>query len=212
MKLITEYSFRDILGHFVKIQFPKGRNFIDPECDEFIAYVYVDTEAGMTLEIIGGYKDGQVRRYPTSSNKVRYSDDIVLELYDNPDDEMLETAKFIEENYTPDWIGPVRDDERYDPYRDKVFPDDLLIPINTIIDGEREHELLWVRPVQIRDSNLLGITIEPGQVIENNSLVMIVEISDFIENRKFKISGMTLDMIKVVCESDDPQSFFRNLG
>jgi len=212
MKLITEYSFRDIVGHFVKMQFPKGRNaLIDPEYDEFIAYVYIDTEAGMTLEIIGGYKDGQVRRDPTSSNKVRYSDDIVLELYDNPDDEMLETAKFIEENYTPDWIGPVRENPMYDPYRDKAFPDDMLIPVHTLKeeDGELVNtaELLWVRPVLADGEKLFGITIEPGEFFEQETQVAVVRIT----SGDYKISAMTLEMLKAIVESDDPMSFFREV-
>ena len=208
MKRITEYSFRDIVGHFVKMQFPNGRNHIDPECDDFIAYVYIDTEAGMTLEIIGGYKDGQVRRDPTSFNKLRYSDDIVLELYDEPDDEMIETAKFIEEHYTPDWIKPVRENPMYDPYRDKAFPDDMLIPVHSLVeeDGELVNiaELLWVRPVHLSGENLFGITIEPGKYFEQGTQVAIVRIT----SGDYKISAMTLEMLQTIVESDDPASFF----
>ena len=211
MKLITEYSFRDIVGHFVKMRFPKGRNFIDPEFEEFIAYVYIDTEAGMTLEIIGGYKDGRVFRDPTSSNKLRYSDDIVMELYENPDAEMLEEAKFIEENYTPEWIGPVRENPVYDPYRDKAFPDDLLIPVHSLVEEEGEllnvSELLWVRPIILDDDKLLGITIEPGKHFEQGTQVMIVRITD----GEYKISAMTFEMIKIIVESDNPEGFFRQM-
>lgn len=211
MKLITEYSFRDIVGHFVKVRFPKGRNFIDPEFEEFIAYVYIDTEAGMTLEIIGGYKDGRVFRDPTSSNKLRYSDDIVMELYENPDAEMLEEAKFIEENYTPEWIGPVRENPVYDPYRDKAFPDDLLIPVHSLVEEEGEllnvSELLWVRPIILDDDKLLGITIEPGKHFEQGTQVMIVRITD----GEYKISAMTFEMIKIIVESDNPEGFFRQM-
>ena len=165
MKNITEYSFRDIAGHFLKMKFADGMNFLDPAFKEYVAYGYIDTEAGMTLEIIGGFKDGEIHRDPTSSNKVRFSDNILVEPYENPDEEMLEWAKIIEDNYTPDWIGPVRADEKYDPYRDKAFPDDMLIPINTIVDGERITELLWIRPGTIHEDMLLGMTIEPGRVI-----------------------------------------------
>ena len=211
MKLITEYSFRDIVGHFVKVRFSKGRNFIDPEFEEFIAYVYIDTEAGMTLEIIGGYKDGRVFRDPTSSNKLRYSDDIVMELYENPDAEMLEEAKFIEENYTPEWIGPVRENPVYDPYRDKAFPDDLLIPVHSLVEEEGEllnvSELLWVRPIILDDDKLLGITIEPGKHFEQGTQVMIVRITD----GEYKISAMTFEMIKIIVESDNPEGFFRQM-
>ncbi len=211
MKLITEYSFRDIVGHFVKMRFPKGRNYIDPEFEEFIAYVYIDTEAGMALEIIGGYKDGRVFRDPTSSNKLRYSDDIVMELYENPDAEMLEEAKFIEENYTPGWIGPIRENPVYDPYRDKAFPDDLLIPVHSLVEEEGEllnvSELLWVRPIILDDDKLLGITIEPGKHFEQGTQVMIVRITD----GEYKISAMTFEMIKIIVESDNPEGFFRQM-
>ena len=211
MKPITEYSFRDIVGHFVKFRFPEGRNYIDPECEDFIAYVYIDIEAGMTLEIIGAYKNGNVVKDPESSNKLRYSDDIMLEPYDDPDDEMLETAAFIEENYTPDWIGPVRENPMYDPYRDKVYPDDLLIPIHSLIEENGKlvniAELLWVHPVLLKDENLFGITIEPGKYFEQGTQVMIVRIT----SGDYKISAMTLDMVKKIATSDDPASFFREL-
>ena len=211
MKPITEYSFREIVGHFVKMQFPQGRNFIDPECEDFIAYVYIDTEAGMTLEIIGAYKDGRVHMDPTSSNKLRYSDDIILELYDDPNEEMLETAEFIEESYTPDWIGPLRDDTAFDPYRDKVFPDDMLIPVHSLEEKDGEYEgiaeLLWVRPIHAEGDKLFAVTIEPGKYFEQGTTVTIVRIT----SGDYKVSAMTLEMLKAIVESEDPASFFREV-
>ena len=211
MKPITEYSFRDIVGHFVKMQFPKGRNFIDPSCDDFIAYVYIDTEAGMTLEIIGACKAGQIIKDPTSSNKLRYSEDIMLELYDDPDEEMLDKARSIEENYTPDWIVPIRWDDMYDPYRDKAFPDDLLIPVVSLEEKDGEYqgvsEPLWVRLVDIEDDKLFGITIEPGQFFDQGTTVLIVRVT----SGDYKISAMTFEMVKAIVESDDPMSFFREV-
>ncbi len=211
MKIIAEYSFRDLVGHFFKMRFIDGRRLPDCDYDEYIIYGYIDVEAGITLEVIGGNKDGKLYRDPGSSTKIRYSEYIELEPYENPDKDMLNVADFIEENYTPDWIGPVREDERFDPYRDKVFPDDLLIPVNTIIDGERVHELLWIRPETIHRDMLLGMTIEPGRVIEQSTVAVIVQISDYIGGRKYTLSAMTMDMLKTIAKSDDPDSFFRVL-
>jgi hypothetical protein len=209
MKNITEYNFRELVGQNVKMNFTDGRTFLDPDFEEYVAYGYVDLDAGMTFEVIGGYKDGKIYTDPTSSNKIRYSEDLELEPYDDPDEEMLGKAKFIEDNYTPEEILPFRSDERLDPYRDKVFPDDLLIPVNTITDGRRLHELLWVRPYTENQGMIMGMTIESGHIIKEHEVIAIVEISDFIEGRKFTFSAMTMDMIKAVCESDDPESFFR---
>lgn len=211
MKPIAEYHFREIVGEFVKMRFPGGRNFVNPDFEEFIAYVYIDTEAGMTLEIIGAYKDGQVIKDPTSSNKLRYSEDIMLELYDNSDEEMLDKARFIEENYTPDWIGPLRESAVIDPYRDKAFPDDMLIPVHSLEEKDGEYrgiaELLWVRPIYSQDDKLFGITIESGKYFEQGTIVTIVRIT----SGDYKISAMTLEMMKTIVESDDPMSFFREV-
>ena len=124
---------------------------------------------------------------------------------------MLEEAKFIEENYTPEWIGPVRENPVYDPYRDKAFPDDLLIPVHSLVEEEGEllnvSELLWVRPIILDDDKLLGITIEPGKHFEQGTQVMIVRITD----GEYKISAMTFEMIKIIVESDNPEGFFRQM-
>ncbi len=211
MKNILEYSFRDLVGHYFRMRFSNGRRLPDSDYDELITYGYIDVEAGITLEVIGGYKDGNLYRDPGSSTKIRYNEYIELEPYDDPDDEMIEVANFIEEHYTPDWIGPVRADERFDPYRDIVFPDDLLIPINTIIDGERVHELLWIRPETIHRDMLLGMTIEPGRVIEQSTVAVILQISDYIGGRKYTLSAMTMDMLKTIAKSDDHDSFLSEI-
>ncbi len=212
MKNMSEYSFRDLAGHFFRMRFPNGRRFPDPDFDEYIAYGYIDVEAGITLEVIGGYDGKKLHRNPESSTKIRYDECIELEPYDDPNEEMLEVSNFIEENYTPDWIGPVRADERFDPYRDKAFPDDMLIPVNTIIDGKRITELLWMRPGTIHDNMLLGMSIEPGRVVPEGTVAAIVQVSDFVGDRKYTISAMTMEMIKYIAKSDDPQSFFRQLS
>ena len=85
MKNITEYNFRELVGQFVKMKFSDGRAFPDPDFEEYVAYGYVDLDAGMTFEVIGGYKDGKIYTNPTSSNKIRYSEDLELEPYDDPD-------------------------------------------------------------------------------------------------------------------------------
>ena len=220
MKSITEYSFRDIVGKFVKAHFPKGIRYFSmihsegerpklADFDEYIAYVYIDTSAGMTFEIIGGYSEGRIFKDPTSSNKVRYGDDIMLEIFDDPDEEMNDTAKFIEENYTPDWILPMRENTIYDPYRDKAFPDDLLIPIHSISEEDGMQfdvsELLWVRPNCLYEGNLIGETIESGKNFERGTQVLIVRITD----GNYKISAMTFEMIKIINESDNPAGYFK---
>ncbi len=211
MKQITEYNFRDIVGHFVKIRFPRGENPVNPEWDEFIAYVYIDTEAGMTLEIIGGYYDGKISKVINGSTKVRYGEGISLELYEKPDEEMLKTAKFIEDIYTPDWIGQIRNDPVYDPFRDKQYPDDMLLLVATFVDEKMDFERLWVRPVNVdQNDNVLGKTIEAGRTIAMGADVAIMsnkvlggktifdlpdiiaideKMADFLANRLREISG-----------------------
>lgn len=211
MKPITEYNFREIVGHFVKLYYPQGKCFIDPNCEEYIAYVYIDMQIGITLEIIGGFMDGRIRKNESVSNKIRYSEDIILELYDNLDDEMLKTAEYIKENYTPDWIVPVRENPAFDPYRNKRFPDELHIPVHSLKEQDGKlmniSEVLRIHPVCTNEGHLYGTTKESGLYFERGTLVVVARIT----SGEYKYSAMTFEMTKTIAKSDDPASFFMEL-
>ena len=174
MKLISEYGFRELIGHFFKMNFPKGKNFIDRNCEDFLVYVYIDPETGINLEIIGEFIDGKAELFRIISHKLRYSDDFMLEAYGNTDNETLEQGKTIEKQYTPDWIVPVRENTLYDPYRDKIFPDDMLLMIATIYEGKLEFESLWVRPVMVSDDNVFCETIENGKILPKGTQAAVM--------------------------------------
>ena len=195
MKSIAAYSFRDIVGHFVKLFLSNNRNAIDPRFDEFVAYCYIDTDAGMTFQIMGGLKDGKVYKKPGHSIKLRYDDGLLLELYNYPDDDMRREAESIENIFTPKWIGRVRDNRLYDTYRDRRFPDDMIITVSTMLSDGRFDETLWVRPVCLtKNNNLIARTIEPGRAIDNGTAMIIMQI----RTGNCEITGMTIEVLEFV--------------
>lgn len=190
MKPISEYNFREIIGHFVIIE----SDIINPDYNKFIGYCYIDTEAGMSIKIYGALVNNIINKFENEMTILRCSEKFYVEVWDNITEDMQRFAESIEHIYTPKWISVIRDDIQYDPYRDVIYPDDLLIPVRDIVDGEGYEELLWVRPIEILNDKLYGITIENGKWIKSNTIVVIFNASEYIENRD--IIGATINCFK----------------
>ena len=200
MKPITEYDFREIADRFVVLNIP---NYLAPslECKNYIAYCYIDIERGISFVLYGEYKDGNVYEIKNGMTTLRYSKELNLEIYNSPNEKMTQYATRMKELYTmPDWINDVRANTKYDPYRDKAFPDDMILTIRTPKDNsgtnfDQIEEVLWVRPISILDNGeLIGITIEDGSYIKNNTMVWIWENVD--ENHS--IVAVTTDWIDML--------------
>lgn len=200
MKPITEYGFRQITGRFVILE-AENPHIIDPGYDLFVAYGYIDMEAGISFRIYGGYKDENIDPFQTKSITIRYSPDIRLDLrldlYDSLTEEMREFARNIEEIYTPDWIIPIRKNTEIDKVRSEQFPDDMLIPAQTINDGKRVGEYLWFRPTETVDNYLVAESLEDGKYISMGEEVAV-----------FVVSGK--DEYSVIATTNDWLEWFNN--
>lgn len=200
MKPISEYNFREIMDNFVILDTSDYQNsFL--EYKTYIAYCYIDIEKGVSFSLYGRYEDGNIFEMKDHIVTLRYSEKLNLEIYNSLDEKMVQYAARMKELYTmPDWIDDVRKDARYDRYRDKAFPDDMLLSIrtpknNTDNNFDQIEEALWVRPISMLDNGeLIGITIEDGKYIEKNSMVWIWENVD--ENHS--IVGVTTDWINML--------------
>lgn len=171
MKPISEYGFREIVGKFVVVQIKLDTS----NCDSYIGYCYIDIEQGMSIKILGALAT-EINISDTEVITLRCSKELNVEIYSGEiTKDMQELADAIEKTYTPSWIHIARDNKEYDPYRDIIFPDDLLIPVRTKIDGEGYEELIWVRPVRFYNNRLYGITIEDGQWVPRDTVLVILK-------------------------------------
>lgn len=194
MKSISEYNFREIVGKFVEIQFPKDKNFIDPKYEKFIAYTYIDIDAGISFRIYGGLINDEVNIFEDTITTVRYSPDMMIAEYEILTDEMEIFAERIDRNYSTDWINVIRDDTDFDPYRDKIFPDDMIIPVLMDYDNPEKEETLWVRPVRIQKNRIVVETIENGTAIPKGLQLLLVKESNENGNKLiFAVTGEWLE-------------------
>lgn len=199
MKPISEYNFREIVGKLVKLTV-KNPNVIDPDYNIFVGLCYVDMEAGISFRIYGGIKDGEFSKLNGLSVTLRYSEDISLELYETADEEMIEGSRFDLSIYHPYWIEEMRNDTDYDPFRSKQFPDDLLLPTQTIVDNKAVGEYLWIRPVKMGKDCVIGTTIENGNIIPIDTKVAIYKNS---MDDKYPIIAVTNSWLQYLISKND---------
>lgn len=199
MKPISEYNFREIVGKLVKLTV-KNPNVIDPEYNVFVGLCYADMEAGISFRIYGGIKDGEFGELHGLSVTLRYSEDINLELYETADEEMIEGSRFDLSIYHPYWIKKMRDDIDYDPFRSKQFPDDLLLPTQTIVDNKAVGEYLWIRPVKMGEDCVIGTTIENGNIIPIDTKVAIYKN---LMDDKYPIIAVTNSWLQYLISKND---------
>jgi len=200
MKKITDFSFRDIVGKYVLIS--DERKMIDRDLgyEEYVAYCYIDVDRGISFKVYAGIKDGNIdfiyydNPYSTKSITLRYSAVGKLEVYNSVTADMEKQASEIESIYTPEWIVKtgIRDDLDFDPFRDKVYPDDLLIPVHTLKNGKQIREDLWVRPTRIYEHRLVGKTIESGKVISCGEELAILKSGE----EKCPVFGVTAEWLQ----------------
>ena len=193
MKPISEYNFREIVGKFVILQVDNPQA-IDPNYDLFVAYCYIDMDVGISFKIYGGYTNNKIDTFSTKAITLRYFENIKLDLYELITDEMKEYSKNIENIYTPNWILSVREKTFLDEIRSKQFPDDILVPCRTIIDGKQVEELLWIRPTEIFDNYLIAKSIEDGKNILKGEEVAVFTIPN---NNDFLIIAATNEWLEL---------------
>jgi len=193
MKPIGEYNFREIVGKFVILQVDNPQ-IIDPNYDLFIAYCYIDMEAGISFSVYGGYKEEQIDIFKTKTIIIRYSENIKLKIYELITDEMKEYAENIENIYTPDWITSIRNNKDLDKVRSEQFPDDILVPCQTVVDDKQVGEYLWVRPIGISDDFLIAKSIEDGEKISKNEEFIVLIDPD---RNDFSIIAVTSEWVEL---------------
>jgi hypothetical protein len=199
MKPISEYNFREIVGKQVKLTI-KNPSIIDPDYDVFVGLCYADIEAGISFHIYGGIKDEEFALLNSCIATLRYSDDINLELYKITDEGILDSDLNFLSIYHPYWIKKMRDDTDYDPFRSKQFPDDLLLPTQTIIDNKAVGEYLWIRPVKMGEDCVIGTTIENGNIIPIDTKVAIYKN---LMDDKYPIIAVTNSWLQYLISKND---------
>lgn len=159
MKL-SETGFRAIYKRFVLLPINESNELAIqdfPEIDKathIIAYGYIDTEAGLTLEILSGaiLNDSNLRPLPQSTeinSKLRVGDEeedtefISLDpLHDEMMDHYGEHIKMLSVYDADPEVERTRQITDLDPLRYSVFPDDIQVYI--FADTENP-EAVWVR-------------------------------------------------------------------
>lgn len=175
MKPITQFNFREIVGQFIMV---KIDNF-NPDYQYYVGYCYIDPQFGISVRICGAVVEDGIKEIPDGIITVRCTENMDVEIYNNITEDMHRIAEAINELYVPDWIIAVRAKEEYDPYRDRIYVDDLLIPIGTYTNKEIQFEPLWIKPYAIINGTLYGKTIESGKVVEKDTEVAIMDRASF---------------------------------
>lgn len=191
MKPISEYNFREIVGQFVIIY--DETDLISSKYNSFVAYCYIDIDAGMSFKIYGGLKNDEI----FDINKIitiRYSDELIIETYDILTDDMESFALAIDRVYTPNWIINLRDDTDFDSYRDTQFPDDIIIPVLTDYNDPSKGEYLWVRPVELQNNRIIVKTIEDGKIIPKGLQALLIK--EINENNEVIIFAATASWLE----------------
>lgn len=173
MKPISEYNFREIVGEYLIVE----NTSIDPNHNKYIGYCYIDTEAGISIRIVGKYIEEE-HVVELSVDKLyifRYDSDMMIEIFNGTNEALDAIKDNIDAIYMRTGIESLRDNIEYDPYRDKQFPDDMLLVVATLIENNIEFELLWVRPLEINENgNVFGQTIEGGRIISEGTNIAIM--------------------------------------
>lgn len=202
MKPISEYNFREIVGHFVML---KGIS-IDSAYDEYLAYCYVDQEKGISFRILGMYGPEDSKAIVNETIILRYNTNILLELFNEAGPSLLKTADSIDQNYNTEIINITREMYKYDIYRDKIFPDDLFLLTFILIKDEIKIEPLWIRPFKIMGDNVYGKTIEQGKDIFEGTEVVIMDKELFFKDSHKDIPSVfaiTFDALERLLKEDE---------
>ena len=170
-KRIEEYSFRELVNHYVLIT-NVGDRFrlynMQFQCLEgdnaLLTYGYIDHEAGLTFEVLcfANIKpSGHVELRPGNPNttvKIRYDgmvENIAVVPYDISMAEYADKVRMVKEGYRySDELEEIRKYEALDGDRDAQFPDDVL---TVFIRNGINPEKMWVRTEKIIDGKVAGI-------------------------------------------------------
>ncbi len=177
MKPISEYNFREIVGHFV-IMNSQTIPFQNSNTGKVIAYCYIDPTAGISFNLYGDFEDNNIIPYKHEDSLMilRYFEKIELDVYKGIcTDDMMNYAKTIDEAYTPEW-GNILNEESLDKYRDKVYPYDMLMLVASLVDNNLKLESLWVHPTYYDEgkTSIMCRTIEEGAYIKEGTDVAIM--------------------------------------
>ena len=138
------------------------------DIDAAVGFVYIDHEAGTTLEVAGYCRDGDDGRpgvvvrpdAQTGPDLMRYDSwaECDVEILGNADAEALVGSLDIAEHlicHRTEALAPIRADRRLDPFRAPGHPDDLLV---MFLDNPRKAvERVWCRAEEIAgDGSILA--------------------------------------------------------
>lgn len=205
MKPISEYNFREIVGQFVMLQ---GVS-VSPAYDKYLAYCYIDQEKGMSFRILGMYSLEDSKVVVDELIILRYNTDIRLEIFDCPGDSLLKIAKEIDQNYNTEIINSIRNISEYDPYRDKIFPDDLFLLTFALVNDEVKVEPLWIHPFEKLDDNVYGEIIEQGENISKGTQVVIMNKELFFKDQNKDVPSvfaLTFDVVERILKEEETQN------
>lgn len=163
MKPISEYNFKEVIGHFVKIQTPDHIKKVVGDKEFILTYCYVDTQAGISFQVIDDENNLIILRYDE-----KYLIDPVE--ISEVSAENIKKGTEIEDVHTNDitktqWA--IRYLDIFDPYRDDRFPDDILIP-SYVNPPSQETKSIWMKPIDIYDEDKLIIA-EALESVDNIS-------------------------------------------
>ena len=203
MKPISEYNFREIVGHFTLIQ----GVIIDPQYDKYLGYCYIDQGEGISFRILSMINDNSVKDTYDEFVILRYNKEIELDIYEPSDTIVRSLTNKIDEIYKSNINSFYRDKREYDPYRDKVFPDDLLLLTFITVNDKIESEPIWIRPSKTIEDNVIGITIEDGKYIHRNTQVIILNKEVIFKNDNGEsipsIFAATFDVLEKIVKEEN---------
>lgn len=165
----ADVSFRDVYHRVVFVQYPVHKFYdatqkeFPQEADAALCYVYVDTQAGLTFEVLAParfadgyvYRDFDSRRVLNAAYKIRSGAlDEADALIAMPADEQFyfdEYAEHIDIIHTyysiSDEYQQLRDDTSIDHLRHKYFPDDVMLRLLI----EKQTEIVWAHLIEAED-------------------------------------------------------------
>ena len=170
MRKISEYNLNEVLNKFVAIATPTSLKPFVGDQTKVMAFCFIGTAGDLCFQIM----DDNIAQ----DILLKYDESFEVEVVDmsavsqdkiNKSERIL---KFSTTGISP-FLIELRKVEMLDAFRDKRFPDDMLIPTYTNIP-DNGMQLVWMKPMSVEQDVIVATAIESRENVMRGDILCLV--------------------------------------
>lgn len=170
MKKISEYNLNEVLNKFVTIVTPTSLKPFVGDQTKVMAFCFIGTAGDLCFQIM----DDRIAQ----DILLKYDESFEVEVVDIStvsQDKIHKSERILD--FSTAAVSPflieLRKLEELDGFRDKHFPDDILVPTYTNIP-DNKMQLVWMRPSDIEQDVIVATAIESRESVAKGDMLCLV--------------------------------------